>query len=214
MVSSTGRPTARSDLVEYQRDRVSAGRRPRSSSKARPSGSAAESITNNTRSALVISGGRATHAFELDGVFGVAQAGGVEHVQGQPVDIDALAQHVRAWSGDGVTMAGRNRPGDSAGWTYRSSGGLPAPPSGHRAAGVPGPAAAVTASKWPRNGRQPLDELCVGKEIDFFLRKIDRGFDVSAQIDQRVGESPAPCRRNSPCSERMAARAASREPAS
>ena len=39
-------------------------------------------------------GGGAPHAFALHDIVRIAQARGVEHVQRQAVDVDALAQHV------------------------------------------------------------------------------------------------------------------------
>ena len=100
-VSSTGSPAPRSILLNTRVTGTSAGRRARSSSKARPSRIVGRVDDEQHAVGARHFGGGAAHALALDDVVGVAQAGGVEHVQRQAVDVDAFAQHVARGARDG-----------------------------------------------------------------------------------------------------------------
>ena len=117
-VSATGNPAPRSILLNTSVTGTSAGRRARSSSNARPCGSSDGVDDEQHPIGARHLGRRAPHTFAFDHVVRIPQAGGVEHVQRQAVDVDALAQHVargaRNGGDDGRLVAGQ--PVEQAGF--------------------------------------------------------------------------------------------------
>ncbi len=131
---------------------------------------------------------RAADALGLDLVGGIAQAGGIEHVQRQAVDLDALAQHVAGGAGHGrddrgvvtreaveqARLAGVRAPGDHDGEPVAQQRALPG------GLGEPG--------KAPADELEPGVERAVAEEVHFLLGEVDGGLDPHAQLEHRFGE--------------------------
>ncbi|CAM5296675.1 hypothetical protein RLIN73S_06090 [Rhodanobacter lindaniclasticus] len=128
----------------------------------------------------------AAHAFALDFVVGVAQAGGVGQFQRDAVQAQGFAQHVAGGAGDR-----RDDGAVAAGQRVEQAGlaGVGAAHDGHLEAIVEAQAALRLAQQLGQFRAQAVELLRdggIGEEVDFLLRKIDRRLDVHAQRDQRL----------------------------
>ena len=171
-------------------------------------------MTKSTRSARTISACCPADALFFHHIERRAQTRGIEHVQRHAVDVDALAQHVAR----GARQSGHDRrlvAGQAIEQARLAGIGAPGDDDGHAFTQQPALARTLLAatSKLIAHCLQPLGECAIGEEIDFLLRKIDRGLDIGAQLDQRLGQRPAPAGKLA-LQRAQAARAAAREPAS
>ncbi len=154
---------------------------------------------------------RAANAFLLDHVVGVAHASGVDERQADAIETDRFAQHV-------ARRAGNRRDDRAFALGQRVEQARLAdigPADDHDVQSVaqhqPRRVAASSRRDLRLDGRELLAELRRAEEIDFFLGKIEGGFEPGAQVTS-ASNSRRTDRENSPSRLRMAARAAASEP--
>ena len=131
---------------------------------------------------------RASDALGLDLVRRVAQPRRVQDVQRQPVDLDALAQHVARRARNG----GHDR-GLVAGEAIEQAGLAGVRPArDHEREPIAQqralPRALGEFGESTADGLHALAERAVGQEVDFLLGKVDRGLDPHAQLEHSLDE--------------------------
>ncbi len=131
----------------------------------------------------------AADAFLLDDIATLTEARCIQHVQRHAIDIDPLAHDVAGRTGnrsnDGglvagefvqqARLAGVGTAGNDHGHSFAEQATLAS--------------ALLNAVEVLANGLEPLGQLLVGEEVDFLFGEVYCRFDVSAQVNHRVGET-------------------------